>query len=295
MSKIDLHIHSCFSDDGEYTPQEIIRRCREQKMELVAVTDHNSVRGVRQAKEAAGHDLKVLSGVELDCIHEGRSLHLLGYSFDETRKEFEEVEQDIFRQEKHAAVKKIQLFKSGTGIPIDEAAVLAAANGGVVTGEMIAEFALALPDVCRYEMLRPYLPGGDKSDMPHVRFYWDFFSEGKIAYVPMDYLSLKDAVRLIHSAGGAAVLAHPGQNLAVGDKLLPGIIREGIDGIEVFSSYHDSDISSHYLRVAEQNNLFVTCGSDFHGKHKPQIQLGGHKAVWNDQRLISGLADRLLF
>ena len=91
MSKIDLHIHSAASDDGEYTPQELVAMCTAQGMELIAVTDHNSVRSVTAAQSTASScGLLVLSGVELDCTHKGRNFHLLGYGFDHTRKEFAE-------------------------------------------------------------------------------------------------------------------------------------------------------------------------------------------------------------
>ncbi len=292
MSKIDLHIHSCFSDDGEFSPAEIMRQCREQKMELVAIADHNSVRGVAEAMEAAD-GLRVISGVELDCVYGGRNFHLLGYGFDAGRKEFGEIEQDIIRQERAAAEEKIRLFRNASGIPVSVSEILATAADGVVTGEMIAEYVLAQEKPEQYEILRPYLPGGEKSDMPNVRFYWDFFSEGKAAYVPIHYMDLKDAAALIHDAGGIAVLAHPGQNLGDDDTLLYGIIEEGIDGVEAFSSYHSREAAAHYLGIAEEKGLLVTCGSDFHGKHKPNIRLGGHGALWEDERIMAGLEARI--
>ncbi len=134
-----------------------------------------------------------------------------------------------------AAREKIRLFQSATGIPVDEDEVLAASSDGVVPGELIADILLAKKEAPQYEILRPYLPGGAKSDMPNVRFYWDFFSEGKAAYVPVHYISLADAVSLIHDAGGISVLAHPGQNLDRGEtELLESLLFREIDGIEHF-------------------------------------------------------------
>lgn len=286
MAEIDLHIHTCFSDDGEFSPSQIAAQCREQGIRLAAVTDHNTVRGVPKAlADAKDGALQVLSGVELDCTYRGRNFHLLGYCFNCCREEFKEIEQDILRQERAAAEKKLYLFQKTAGVPVDAAAVLEAAKDGVVTGELIAEFVLAREDAAEYEILSPYLPGGEKSDMPNVRFYWDFFSEGRPAHVPIHYLSLSDAAALLHRAGGFTVLAHPGQNLKSGDEsLLAGLLTEGIDGIEAFSSYHGEAKAAHYLEIARKHHLLVTCGSDFHGRQKPGIRLGGHGAAARAER-----------
>ena len=295
MSKIDLHIHSAASDDGEYTALEIVALCTAQGMELIAVTDHNSVRSVTAAQSTASScGLHVLSGVELDCTHKGRNFHLLGYGFDHTRKEFAQIEQEILDQEKTAAREQIRLVQSATGIPVDEGEVMAAAADGVVPGELIAEILLSKEEAGQYELLRPYLAGGAKSDMPNVRFYWDFFSEGKPAYVPVRYISLADAVSLIHDAGGIAVLAHPGQNLDLSEtELLNSILFREVDGIEAFSSYHNEETSAHYVNVAVKNRLLINCGSDFHRKHKPSIKLGGHGASWEDSRIMEVLENHL--
>lgn len=288
MTGIDLHIHSSYSDDGEFTPQEIVAQCMAQDMKLIAITDHNSVRGVAEARQAAD-GLKVIPGVELDCTYENRNFHLLGYSFDYTRKEFAQIEQNILRQEKAAAEEKIRLFTKASGIPLHPPDIIAAAKDGIVTGELIAEFVLALDNAANYAILSPYLPGGAKSDMPYVRFYWDYFSEGRPAYVPIQYPTLPEAAALIHSAGGIAVLAHPGQNLKEEDTLLSGIIAEGIDGIEVFSSYHSRPAAEYYLDIARRHKLLVTCGSDYHGKNKPNIKLGAHGAWLEDTVILSRL------
>lgn len=291
MSKIDLHIHSKYSDDGEYSPQEIMAQCKEQGMELVAITDHNSVKGVPIALQEA-ESTKVISGVELDCTYRGKNFHLLGYNIDYTCSEFFKIEQDILKQEKTAAEEKILLFEKATGVAVNKEEVFAASCDGVVTGELIAEVLLAKEDAKKYEILQPYLSRGEKSDMPNVRFYWDFFSEGKPAYVPIQYITLTDAVKLIHNTGGIAVLAHPGQNVGRDAALLSSIISEKIDGIETFSSYHCKNDAIYYLELAERNHLLVTCGSDYHGKHKPNIKLGGHGAIWDDNRLNGALGAR---
>lgn len=289
---VDLHIHSSYSDDGEFSVEGILEKCRMLGMKLVSITDHNSVRGVSAALRHTA-DIRVLSGVELDCTYQEKNFHLLGYHFDHTRKEFAEVEEDILRQERNAAEEKIRLFHKASGIPVNIEEILSAAKNGVVTGELIAEHVLGQENAASRDALRPYLPGGLKSDMPNVRFYWDFFSPGKAAYVPIHYLSLPDAIELIHQAGGTAVLAHPSQNLSGDDRVLAKIIAEGIDGMEVFSSYHSAKAANHYLEIAIKNHLLITCGSDFHGKHKPNLQIGGHGATWKASDLLSYMEEKL--
>ena len=131
--------------------------------------------------------------------------------------------------------------------------------------------------------------------MPNVRFYWDFFSKGKPAYVEIVYLALPDAASLIHSAGGAAVLAHPGQNLGGDERswLEQNNERRRLRDRGIFFIPQQAE-ALHYLETADRKGLFVTCGSDFHGRHKPNITLGGHNAFWDDRKLLQEMKKCLL-
>ena len=289
MSKIDLHIHSEYSNDGEFSISCILEMCKSTGMKLVSITDHNSVRGTEEAlTENAGGDtgLQIISGIELDCTYKEKNLHLLGYSIDHTRSEFFEIEKDIISQEREAAEEKITLFQKATGIPVNINEIIDSAKNDVITGEAIAGHVLIKDDAEQYEILKPYLPGGAKSDMPNAWFYWDFFSPGKPAHVPIRNISLPEARDLIRNANGLSVLAHPGQSLSGNYSLLEEIISEGIDGIEVFCSYHSSEDAAFFLEAAKQNRLLITFGSDFHGKNKPQIRIGDHGSVLDDEILI---------
>lgn len=128
-------------------------------MEWIAVTDHNSVRGVSKAMEEAV-SVRVISGVELDCVYRGHDFHLLGYGIDVSREEFWEIEQDILNQERRAAEEKIRLFSQASGIYVDADKILADSENGVVTGEQIAAYVLGRKEAERDERLVPYLPGG---------------------------------------------------------------------------------------------------------------------------------------
>jgi len=288
MSKIDLHIHSVLSGDGEFSVKEILSMSKASGMKLVSIADHNSVKSVSEVLENS-NGLCVISGVELDCVHKGVLLHLLGYGFDHTVPDFDIIGEDINKQEREMAAEKIRLFKNFSGIPLDIDEIIATSRTGIITGEVIAEYILAKDYAPEYELLKPYLPGGEKSDMPNAHFYWDFFSQGKPAEVPVRYISLSDAIGLIHKTNGIAVLAHPGKSLSGKYDLLDSIIAEGLDGIEVFCSYHSSEEAAFFKNAAEQNRLFISCGSDFHGKNKPQIQIGGHGATMDDKAFLESI------
>ena len=135
---------------------------------------------------------------------------------------------------------------------------------------------LAQPEYNDHPLLAPYLAGGARSDNPYVNFYWDYYSQGKPCFAEMYYPDMCHIIDIIHENGGLAVLAHPYVNLKGKKYLLGGIIDLGVDGIEAFSSYHTPSQTADALAVAQAHGLFVTCGSDFHGKTKPSIALRQH-------------------
>ena len=274
---IDLHMHSLYSDDGEFSPEEIIAIGKKEEMEIMALTDHNSVKGVDEMTEygkKAG--IKVISGVEIDCVYKGINLHMIGYGIYHKRKEFLEIENEIFEKEMAIAKIKIEKLKENTDLIVNEEKIFKIAAGNIVTGEIIGEVVLEEEKNKNNPLLKEYFDNGAKSDMPFVHFYWDFFSQGKIAYVPVEFRPMVDIVKLIKESGGLAVLAHPGNNFKNCLEIVDDIIEEGIDGLEVFSTYHSPEQIEYFYNKAEKNNLLMTFGSDFHGKNKPHIRLKGY-------------------
>ncbi|HCD45435.1 MAG TPA: phosphatase [Lachnoclostridium sp.] len=274
VNQLDLHMHSNISNDGEYTPSQLMRLCKQHGLKTVALADHNSVRGIAKAQKSANElGIEFICAIELDCQFEGVNLHLLGYGIDPTLPEFEKNEKDILKKEQDASSKLINLVLD-LGIHFDIEKVLDFAIEGVVTGEMIAEAALEDKRNQNNPLLEPYRNNGKRSDNPYVNFYWDFCSQGKPAYVPVQFIGLNEAIQLIRKARGLAVLAHPGINIGQNQKILEDIVACGVDGMEVYSSYHDENMVAFYNEQAEKFHLLKTMGSDFHGKTKPAIKLG---------------------
>ena len=292
---IDVHMHSLYSDDGEFSPEEIIAIGKKEEMEIMALTDHNSVKGVDEMTEygkKAG--IKVISGVEIDCVYKGINLHMIGYGIDHKRKEFLEIENEIFEKEMAIAKIKIEKLKENTDLIVNEEKIFKIAAGNIVTGEIIGEVVLEEEKNKNNPLLKEYFDNGAKSDMPFVHFYWDFFSQGKIAYVPVESRPMVDIVKLIKESGGLAVLAHPGNNFKNCLEIVDDIIEEGIDGLEVFSTYHSPEQIEYFYNKAEKNNLLMTFGSDFHGKNKPHIRLKGYPIPEKYEGIREKLAENFI-
>ncbi|MFV0417398.1 MAG: PHP domain-containing protein [Dysgonomonas sp.] len=287
MSSIDLHMHSSYSSDGEYTPEELIELCKQAGLETISLTDHNSVKGIKEARQFAKEsNLKIIPGIEIDCTHEGYNLHILGYNIDDSDNRFFKLEESIITEEQQASKIRLEKIKQ-IGIEYDDEELKKMAFHGIITGEMIAESALRIDTLKPSDKRNPLLNSFYTSKNPYVDFYWAYCSQGKPAYAPVSFISLSEAVELICTTGGTPVFAHPAKNIGCNKLLLDSIIVEGVQGIEVYSNYHSEDETNFYLTYAENNQLFYTCGSDFHGKTKPSIQLGKFGKTIDQAQIIN--------
>lgn len=292
MSWLDLHMHSDYSDDGEHSPSALVSICMETGVRVAALSDHNTTRGVPEALEAAQKaGITMIPSVEIDCTCNDVDIHMLGYWIDPLYAGFQKIEKDILDQEHIVAKSRIRLVKA-LGVHVDEEKTMSLAKNGVVTGEMIAETVLADPQNDGIPLLRPYRPGGARSDNPLVNFYWDFCSQGKPAFVPVRFLSAREAADKIRAAGGIPVLAHPGNNIGGDEALLNAIIDCGVVGMEVFSSYHNAAQTAFYKKQALDKGLAMSCGSDFHGKIKPAIRMGGVDCEGAESELLAALMEK---
>lgn len=274
MNKVDLHMHSAASHDGEFEPEEMVRMGKEAGLAVLSITDHNNINSVKRAK-AAGAELgvEVLSGIEIDCAFEDVILHILGYMFDEADPVFKKHEDTMVRRERAVGAERIALLR-GMGIPITVEEASAVAKNGLLNGPTIAYALFQKPEAKTHPLLKKYFTQEGQAGNPLSDFYWDFIAPGKPAYVPFEYFSLDEIVKLIHGAGGVSVLAHPGAVISHCTEKLDGIAAAGVRGIEAFCSYHSPEESAFYYRRTRELQLIPTLGSDFHGFVKPNIHMG---------------------
>lgn len=271
---IDLHMHSIYSDDGEFTPTELVEKCAKAGVKIMAIADHNSVRGVTEGLRAAQKmGINYIPAVEIDCTFKDLNLHVVGYGIDYQAPAFEQIENDVLQQELSSSQKKIELTKK-LGFDVSQDSLKALSDNGVYTGEMFAEVLLGDSSYLDNPLLQPYRNGGGRGDNSYVNFYWDYYAQGKPCYTKIVYPTFEEVVQLIHDQGGVAVLAHPGNNLKEKFEIFAQLVESGLDGVEAFSSYHSPQTNQYFYQTALEQGLLITCGSDYHGKTKPAIRLG---------------------
>lgn len=280
---IDLHMHSLYSEDGEFTPAQLMEQCAAQGITLMSITDHNSIRANSEAELLAkGNGIFYIPGIEIDCTFEGVGFHVLGYGIDYHSEDFAQIEENVVTQMVNASAELLRKTQA-MGFDITAEDVFAVSKTAyrpeIWTGDIFAEVLLEKPEFATHPLLAPYRPGGSRSDNPFVNFYWDYYSQGKPCHVKIEYPPVEEVIDIIHRNHGIAVLAHPGVNLKGREHLLEPLLKLPFDGIEAFSSYHTAEQAEYYHGAATPRKILTTCGSDYHGKTKPSVHLGDYATV----------------
>ena len=220
---VDLHLHSTFSD-GSYTPEEVVARAAGLGLSTISLTDHDSVSGVEPARKAGElHGVQVVPGSELSVQFEGRDIHILAYFVDpENSRLIESL--TLYRDERRNRAERIIKRLKRLGIRIAFEQVLAKADGAAIGRPHIADV-LVEEGVC----------------FSHNEAFYKYLGYGKTAYEEKYVMSPSEAFDVIHHAGGIAVVAHP--LLYRADGLLPGLVDQGVDGIEVWHIKHKPEDS----------------------------------------------------
>lgn len=243
--RVDLHLHTTASD-GQYAPAALVSLAREHGLEVIAVTDHDTTAGVMEAQEAALGSPLVIPGIELSAEDAAGDVHVLGYHIDLDASPFQE-RIAYFRGERYSRGQRIVERLADLGMPLAWERVLAIAEGG----------AIGRPHIARAMVEAHYVES--------VREAFDrFLHNGGPAYVARPRLSPEEAVELIHSAAGVAVLAHPGLLLDY-ESILQRLIPIGLDGVEVVHPSNPENVRLHLKALAQQHDLIMTGGTDFHG------------------------------
>jgi len=274
QGQVDLHIHSNKSSDGSLSPFHIVQLARENNLEAISITDHDTVAAYPQALQF-GEDagVEVIPGIELTTLFGGREFHLL-LPFVSWKKKI------IFKLIAQASKKRITEAKERVrklqdiGFDISWKEIAKDSKSTPPLGVTIAQVLLRKAERKKNPAFVKYFSEKNRLLAPYL-FYEDYFVKGKPAWVPKQNLSLLDVLKVASETEGVPVLAHPGAYFQKASREDIAILKEsGLEGLEVYTSYHDPSQTELYKKIAEELDLVPIAGSDFHGKIKPHIPFG---------------------
>mgnify|MGYP001076007205 FL=1 len=247
---VDFHMHSIYSD-GVKSPEGLLRHAIDCNLSMMALTDHDEINGIKALRTAQDQldpekTIKIINGCEFSADYKDKSIHILGYRFNETNKELRDF---------------IEYFKSKREERIDEI-IRRCNNAGyfISKDELLKKF----PKTQAYG--RPHIgqlliDGGYAKDINDV--FKDILRKDSPCYVPKVKIEVPYIIDIIHKAGGLAVMAHP--KLVSSDEYVVEMLAYDFDGMEVYHTKHNDDDVKRYKALATKHNLFITGGSDYHG------------------------------
>jgi hypothetical protein len=250
---VDLHMHSTASD-GSRAPEDVAAAAHAAGISAIALTDHDTVAGVAAARAAGERlGLRVITGVELSAEDNGREVHVLGLHLE--RLDAIETAMEGFRQTRIDRAREMVAKLNALGVPVTFDAVIAEAGGGAVGRPHVA---------------RAVVAGGWVGDQRDV--FDRYIGHGKPANVPKAKLEFPDAIALIHSAGGLAIVAHPGVDF--NRPRVERAVGYGLDGLEVLHPSNSPDEQRRLRALTEHFGLVPSGGSDWHGADQGPRTIG---------------------
>ncbi len=247
---VDFHMHSIYSD-GVKSPEELLRHALDCNLSMMALTDHDEIDGIKAQRTAQEQldpekTIKIINGCEFSADYKDKSIHILGYRFDETNKELRDF---------------IEYFKSKREERIDEI-IRRCNNAGyfISKDELLKKF-FKTQAYGRPHIGQLLIDGGYAKDINDV--FKDILRKDSPCYVPKVKIEVPYIIDIIHKAGGLAVMAHP--KLVTSDEYVVEMLAYDFDGMEVYHTKHNDDDVKRYKALAKEHNLFITGGSDYHG------------------------------
>ena len=274
MTRVDLHLHSTASD-GQYSPTQVVQLALEKQVEVISLTDHDTLAGVQEALDAArsSEDVTVIPGVEISTDVPGKyEIHMLGYYVDVDYAPLQE-QLSVMGESRLNRARKIWERLAQMGCTVSWERVLGLAGDGVVGRPHIAQV---------------LVEAGYAESVQDA--FQRYIGRNAGAYVPRPKLLPQEAIELILEAGGVPVLAHPSYVV----EHIPSLVRAGLAGLEVYYGSY-SEVEQQFLaRLAHKHGLIATGGSDYHG---PQVldsaDIGGVDVPWSVVEELESARDRI--
>ena len=271
MQKTDLHTHTSYSD-GHLTPKELLKKASSQGIQVLSITDHDSVNAFEVAKNLAGKfGIEIIPGVEISSDIRDSEVHILGYFIDPQNKELEHY-LHFFREERYKRAIRIVEKLNILGLKITMDDVLRQANNSAIGRPHIAQALLINEQVKSY-----------------FEAFYKYLGNHAPAYERKVHLSPQSAFKIINDAGGLSFIAHPGNMPEI---LIKELIDAGADGIEVIHPSHSPERVKFYRGIVNEYFLLESGGSDYHGgKREDEENLGKY---FTSAKVVEAMRLRLM-
>ena len=288
--RVDLHIHSSKSSDGDFSPFHIIQLAKEKDFRAISISDHDTLDAYPEALELSDKmGIELIPSVELTTVFDGREFHLLLPFLHWQGGVIKKILDQVAKARTEEAKERIAKLQA-LGLEISWEEVKKKSKATPPLGVTIAQALLDKAARKKNPALEKYLEGENRLFAPYI-FYKDYFMEGKPAYVTKRTVSLVEVLERMSRDGAVPVLAHPGAYFGQATREdLKTLKDKGLVGLEVYSPYHDREQTDDYKALADELDLVATAGSDFHGRIKPHIPFGMLKE--GDYRMVEELKQR---
>ena len=274
MLKVDFHVHTT-SSDGVLSPTEVVQRAHKNNVKYLAITDHDTITGLNEAiEESIKYDITLIPGIELSTQHNNESIHILGFFKDDNFKN-EELIKELTKIKNHRVIRAkniIHKLKEEFNIEISFEKI----------------FKDAKDTIARPHIAREIINCGYPYTMEEV--FNKFIGNGCKAYVPTLKLSTNEGLKLLKKFNALVFLAHP---KLIFNSSIDDFLAMNFDGLESIYYQNTHEENKKFLKLANKNNLLISCGSDFHGSLKTDTRHGDIGSMELPYEYLSNLLSAL--
>ncbi len=246
---VDLHLHTLHSD-GSWSTAELVEAAIEKNLKIIAITDHDTVAGIEEARAIAGERIEIIAGIEINTVYQKDStrkdVHILGLFIDATHPAL-------------AAI--IQRQQQARNRLVDDTVEKLNSLGVPLTHDMVQEFA-GQGSIGRPHLTRAIVKAGGAENINDA--YSRFMERSSPEYIARHSIQPHEAIEAINASGGISSIAHPGKDPEI-EQIILELKKKGLRAIEVFHRSHNLKLIKHYMRFAAKNDMLITGGSDCHG------------------------------
>jgi hypothetical protein len=274
MSEVDLHIHSSYSLDGEFSVLDLFKEVEARGVKLAAIADHDCIDSAREVMAyRTFSNIKWIPAIECSAIYQNKEVHLLGYGIDPHHTWFDEHNRRIKEAYAQSLPMRLKFLNEQFKLNLKVEEFGPYLQDNVISPRFLTRYLFNQAIYAEHPLLKPYIKGSRRHP-DHAFFIQDMRAKAKDNFLEQALPSVHEVIKMIHEAGGLVVLSHPGNVIQENMTLLNELTHLGLDGIEAYCPYHSEIQNYFYVEYALKRKLIITCGSDYYGPKKHFVKIG---------------------